>query len=259
VDHEAVGRKVSSATPNVYKGKKDAQDAHEAIRPSDVSRTPESIARYLTEEQLKLYRLIWQRFVASQMLPAIFDVTTAKIAAVSSKTGKTYDFRVSGSVLRFDGFLKVYEVAEEKDDDDESSNKLPDLDNVKALALEKLLDEQHFTSPPPRFNEASLVKVLEERGVGRPSTYASIISTIQDREYVSKISGRFYPTEIGWWCCDLLVKNFPYIFDIAYTAKLEEELDDIEEGKEKWTALLNGFYDHFEEELKDAGSKNGKH
>jgi DNA topoisomerase-1 len=190
------------------------------------------------------------------MLPAIFDVTTAKIAAVSSKTGKTYDFRVSGSVLRFDGFLKVYEVSEEKkDDDDESSNKLPDLDNVKALALEKLLDEQHFTSPPPRFNEASLVKVLEERGVGRPSTYASIISTIQDREYVSKISGRFYPTEIGMVVCDLLVKNFPYIFDIAYTAKLEEELDDIEEGKEKWTALLNGFYDHFEEELKDAGSK----
>jgi DNA topoisomerase-1 len=251
-----LGAKYLPATPNVYKGKKDAQDAHEAIRPSDVSRTPESIARYLTEEQLKLYRLIWQRFVASQMLPAIFDVTTAKIAAVSSKTGKTYDFRVSGSVLRFDGFLKVYEVAEEqKDDDDESSNKLPDLDNVKALALEKLLDEQHFTSPPPRFNEASLVKVLEERGVGRPSTYASIISTIQDREYVSKISGRFYPTEIGMVVCDLLVKNFPYIFDIAYTAKLEEELDDIEEGKEKWTALLNGFYDHFEEELKDAGSK----
>jgi DNA topoisomerase-1 len=250
-----LGAKYLPATPNVYKGKKDAQDAHEAIRPSDVSRTPESIARYLTEEQLKLYRLIWQRFVASQMLPAIFDVTTAKIAAVSSKTGKTYDFRVSGSVLRFDGFLKVYEVAEEKDDDDELSNKLPDLDNVKALALEKLLDEQHFTSPPPRFNEASLVKVLEERGVGRPSTYASIISTIQDREYVSKISGRFYPTEIGMVVCDLLVKNFPYIFDIAYTAKLEEELDDIEEGKEKWTALLNGFYDHFEEELKDAGSK----
>jgi DNA topoisomerase-1 len=251
-----LGAKYLPATPNVYKGKKDAQDAHEAIRPSDVSRTPESIARYLTEEQLKLYRLIWQRFVASQMLPAIFDVTTAKIAAVSSKTGKTYDFRVSGSVLRFDGFLKVYEVAEEpKDDEEESSNKLPDLDNVKALALEKLLDEQHFTSPPPRFNEASLVKVLEERGVGRPSTYASIISTIQDREYVSKISGRFYPTEIGMVVCDLLVKNFPYIFDIAYTAKLEEELDDIEEGKEKWTALLNGFYDHFEEELKDAGSK----
>jgi DNA topoisomerase-1 len=243
--------------PNVYKGKKAAQDAHEAIRPTDASRTPESIARYLTEEQLKLYRLVWQRFVASQMTPAVFDVTTAKIAAVSSKTGRTYDFRASGSVVRFDGFLKVYEVLEEKkdDEDDESGNKLPNLDHVKRLELEKLDSEQHFTQPPPRYNEASLVKVLEERGIGRPSTYASIINTIQDREYVTKTSGRFYPTEIGMVVCDLLVENFPYIFDVAYTAKLEEELDDIEEGKEKWTDLLNGFYGYFEKELKDAGKK----
>jgi DNA topoisomerase-1 len=249
-----LGAKYLPKEPNVYKGKKDAQDAHEAIRPTDASRTPESIARNLTEEQLKLYRLIWQRFVASQMMPALFDVTTAKIAAVSAKTGKTYDFRVSGSVVRFDGFLKVYEVLEEKkDEDDESTNKLPDLDNVKKLELEKLENEQHFTQPPPRYNEASLVKELEERGIGRPSTYASIINTIQDREYVTKISNRFYPTEIGMVVCDLLVKNFPYIFDVAYTAKLEEELDDIEEGKEKWTDLLNGFYGYFEEELKDAG------
>jgi DNA topoisomerase-1 len=189
------------------------------------------------------------------MAPAIFDVTTAKIAAVSAKTGKTYDFRLSGSVVRFDGFLKVYEVAEDKkDDDDEASNKLPNLDNVKKLELDNLEHEQHFTQPPPRFNEASLVKVLEERGIGRPSTYASIINTIQDREYVTKISGRFYPTEIGMVVCDLLVKNFPYIFDIAYTAHLEEELDEIEEGNEKWTVLMNGFYDHFVEELKDAGA-----
>jgi DNA topoisomerase-1 len=251
-----LGRQYLPATPNVYKGKKDSQDAHEAIRPTDASRTPESIARYLSDEQLKLYRLIWQRFVASQMMPAIFDVTTARIAAVSSTTGKTYDFRVSGSVLRFDGFLKVYEVAEDKgDEEDESKNKLPSLDGVKALALEKLDPEEHFTSPPPRYNEASLVKVLEERGIGRPSTYASIISTIQDREYVTKITGRFYPTEIGMVVCDLLVKNFPYIFDTKYTARLEEELDDIEEGKEKWTVLLNGFYDHFEDELKDADKK----
>jgi DNA topoisomerase-1 len=252
-----LGARYLPATPNVYKGKKAAQDAHEAIRPTDASRTPESIARYLTEEQLKLYRLIWQRFVASQMTPAVFDVTTAKIAAVSAKTGKTYDFRLSGSVVRFDGFLKVYEVSEDKKDDEdgESANKLPNLDNVKKLELEKLDPEQHFTSPPPRYNEASLVKVLEERGIGRPSTYASIINTIQDREYVTKISGRFYPTEIGMVVCDLLVKNFPYIFDIAYTAKLEEELDEIEEGTEKWTTLLNGFYGYFVEELKDAGVK----
>jgi DNA topoisomerase-1 len=249
-----LGAQYLPATANEYKGKKDAQDAHEAIRPTDASRTPDSIAKYLSDEQLKLYRLIWQRFVASQMMPAIFDVTTAKIAAESAKTAKTYDFRVSGSVLRFDGFLKVYEVAEEKgDDDDESKNKLPSLDDVKALALEKLEPEDHFTSPPPRYNEASLVKVLEERGIGRPSTYASIINTIQDREYVTKITGRFFPTEIGMVVCDLLVESFPYIFDPQYTARLEEELDDIEEGKEKWTVLLNGFYDHFEEELKDAG------
>ena len=242
-------------TPNSYKGKKDAQDAHEAIRPSDAARTPDSIAKYLTDEQLKLYRLIWQRFVASQMTPAIFDVTTARIAAVSQKTRKTYDFRVSGSVLRFDGFLKVYESVEDKngDDEDEAKSKLPNLDGVNRLDCEKLEEEDHFTSPPPRYNEASLVKVLEERGIGRPSTYASIINTIQDREYVTKISGRFYPTEIGMVVCDLLVENFPYIFDMQYTARLEEELDDIEEGKEKWTELLKGFYSYFEEELKDAG------
>ena len=187
-----------------YKGKKDAQDAHEAIRPTDASRTPESIARYLTEEQLKLYRLIWQRFVASQMMPAVYDVTTAKIAAVSTKTGKTYDFRVSGSVLRFDGFLKVYEALEEKKDEDDEGpdNKLPNLDNVKTLELEELFEEQHFTDPPPRYNEASLVKELEERGMGRPSTYASIINTIQDREYVVKHGGRgadSIPPRSGWW------------------------------------------------------------
>jgi len=244
---------------NAYKGKKDAQDAHEAIRPTDVNRTPESISRYLSDEQFKLYQLIWRRFVASQMTPAVYDVTTAKIAAVSVKDKKTYDFRASGSVMRFDGFLKVYEVSVEKDDkedEDGSSQKLPSLDGVKQLENEKLNTKQSFTQPPPRYNEASLVKVLEERGVGRPSTYASIINTIQDREYVAKPGGPrgpFYPTEIGMVVCDLLVKNFPYIFDTAYTAKLELELDDIEEGKEKWTDLLKGFYEHFEEELKVAG------
>ena len=245
--------------PNEYKGKKDAQDAHEAIRPTDAARTPDSIAQHLTDEQLKLYRLIWQRFVASQMVPAVYDVTTAKIEAVSSKDGKTYDFRVSGRVLRFDGFLKVYEVADERardggeeSEDQSGEQRLPNLDNVKALEKEAIDTRQKFTQPPPRFNEASLVKVLEEQGIGRPSTYASIINTIQDREYVTKITGRFYPTEIGVVVCDLLVKNFGYIFDPTYTAKLETELDDIEDGKEKWTDLLKGFYGHFEKELKVA-------
>ena len=250
-----LGPQYLPSSPNEYKGKKDAQDAHEAIRPSDASRTPESIARFLSDEQLKLYTLIWRRFIASQMVPAIFDVTTAKIAAVSEKNGKTYDFRVSGSVVRFDGFLKVYEVAEDKKDDneDESANKLPNLDNVKSLELEKLADEQHFTSPPPRYNEASLVKILEEKGIGRPSTYASIINTIQDREYVKKVQAKFVPTEIGTVVTKLLVDNFPYIFDMQYTAKLETELDAVEDGEERWTDLLSGFYDHFEEELAVAG------
>jgi DNA topoisomerase I len=253
-----LGKQYLPETPNNYKGKKDSQDAHEAIRPSDAARTPESIAKYLSDEQLKLYTLIWKRFIASQMVPAVFDITTAKIEAKSAIDRKTYDFRVTGSVLRFDGFLKVYEMSEEKKADDEENslaNKLPSLDNGEGLELEQLLAEDHFTDPPPRYNEASLVKELEERGIGRPSTYASIINTIQDREYVVKHGGsrgRFYPTEIGMVVCDLLVESFPYIFDTKYTARLEEELDDIEEGKEKWTDLLNGFYDHFEDELKDA-------
>ncbi len=260
-----LGARYLPGTANSYKGKKDAQDAHEAIRPTDVARTPESIARYLSDEQLKLYTLIWRRFVSSQMTPAVYDVTTARIAAVSAKNGKTYDFRASGSVLRFDGFLKVYEVVEEKKEEDGqeggegsgegSSQALPNLDGVRTLENDKLNSKQSFTQPPPRYNEASLVKVLEERGVGRPSTYASIINTIQDREYVVKPGGPrgpFYPTEIGVVVCDLLVKNFPYIFDTAYTAKLERELDEVEDGKEKWTDLLKGFYVHFEEELKDA-------
>jgi DNA topoisomerase I len=252
-----LGPKYLPAAANQYKGKKDSQDAHEAIRPTDVNRTPDSIARFLSDEQLKLYKLIWQRFVASQMTPAIFDVTTVDIAA---KARRTYEFRVSGSVPVFDGFLKVYEVSKEKkdDEDDELGNKLPALTQGEKLALEELKPEQHFTEPAPRYNEASLVKELEERGIGRPSTYASIINTIQDREYVVKHGGprgRFYPTEIGMVVCDLLVKNFPYIFDSAYTAKLEGELDDIEEGKEKWTDLLGGFYTHFEKELKVAEKK----
>jgi DNA topoisomerase-1 len=255
-----LGTKYLPDSPNVYKGKKDAQDAHEAIRPTDASRTPESIARYLSDEQLKLYTLIWKRFIASQMVPAVYDVTTARIAAESLKDRKTYDFRVSGSVLRLDGFLKIYEMSEDKkaDDDEDTSNRLPNLDSVSTLELKQLLPEDHFTDPPARYNEASLVKELEERGIGRPSTYASIINTIQDREYVVKHGGsrgRFYPTEIGVVVCDLLVESFPYIFDTKYTARLEEELDDIEEGKEKWTDLLTGFYDHFEDELKHAGKK----
>lgn len=252
-----LGKHYLPATANTFKSKKDAQDAHEAIRPTDVDLHPDEIKQYLSDEQYKLYQLIWRRFVASQMVPAVFDQTVVDIAA---KSDRRYDFRVTGSVLKFDGYLKVYEEAKDaKDEDDEAlKNKLPELNEGQALNLQSLTPEQHFTEPLPRYNEASLVKVLEEQGIGRPSTYSSIITTIQDRQYVTKQpptgrSGKFYPTEIGVVVTDLLVANFPYIFDLKYTAKLEEELDDIEEGKEKWVDLLRGFYGHFEKELSHAG------
>jgi DNA topoisomerase-1 len=250
-----LGDKYLPANPNVFKGKKDAQDAHEAIRPTNVELAPDELKQYLSDEQYKLYKLIWQRFVASQMVQAVFDQTTVDIVA---KSDRNYDYRVTGSVLKFDGFLKIYEEAKDtKDSDDEDlSNRLPELNDGQALNLKQLKPEQHFTEPPPRFNEASLVKELEERGIGRPSTYASIISTIQDREYAVKVppkgSGKFYPTELGQVVNDLLVKNFPYIFDPAYTAKLEVELDAVEDGTEKWTDLLSGFYGYFQQELKVA-------
>jgi DNA topoisomerase I len=251
---DKLGKQYLPEQANIYRSKKDAQDAHEAIRPTNPALHPDEIRRYLSDEQYRMYKLIWQRFVASQMLPAIYDQTTVNIEA---RSDRSYDFRASGSVLKFDGFLKVYEEASDtKDEDDDAlKNALPPLNDNDPLRLLRTLPEQHFTEPPPRYNEASLVKELEERGIGRPSTYASIITTIQDREYVTKVpptgrGGRFYPTEIGTVVNDLLVGNFPYIFDTAYTAKLEEELDDIEEGKERWTDLLKGFYGHFEEELK---------
>ena len=237
---------------NFYKSKKDTQDAHEAIRPSSVAHDPESIKRYLQEDEYKVYRLIWQRFVASQMMPAVFDQTSVDIEAKSGS--ESFTFRVTGSVLKFDGFLKVYEESKEgKDEEDEAlRHKLPPLEQGQSLALRGLNPEQHFTEPPPRYNEASLVKELEERGIGRPSTYAAIISTIQEREYVQKLGGKFVPAEIGMVVADLLVANFPDIFDPAYTARLEEELDEIEEGKEKWTEALAEFYKKFSKDLKYA-------
>ena len=219
----------------------------------------------LSDEQFKLYRLIWQRFVASQMVPAVYDQTTVEYC--SQGRSQTYDFRVSGSVLKFDGFLKVYEECKGQEGRrrrraEEQAARSRRMD--RTLGLEQLAAEQHFTEPPPRYNEASLVKVLEERGIGRPSTYASIINTIQDREYVTKVPPAVAPgassrPRSGLLSRDLLVANFPYIFDTQYTARLEEELDDIEDGKEKWTDLLNGFYGHFEEELLRRRQEHGKH
>jgi DNA topoisomerase-1 len=253
---EYVGKEYGAAylpeTPNTYKEKKEAQAAHEAIRPTSAMRHPDLVKQYLKEDEFKVYKLIWQRFVASQIMPAVFDQTTVDIDAKSKS--ETFWFRVTGSVLKFDGFLRVYEESKEgKDEEDEElKHKLPALEAGQKLALKELKPEQHFTEPPPRYNEASLVKELEERGIGRPSTYSAILSTIQERQYVQKLGGKFTPTEIGLVVTDLLVENFRDIFDIAYTAGLEEKLDDIEEGKEKWTDTLAEFYKKFTKDLKYA-------
>ncbi|MGD0990047.1 MAG: type I DNA topoisomerase [Candidatus Sulfotelmatobacter sp.] len=256
---EYVGKEYGAAylpeTPNTYKEKKEAQAAHEAIRPTSAMRHPDQIKQYLKEDEFKVYKLIWQRFVASQIMPAVFDQTTVDIdAKAKNGSSEVFWFRVTGSVLKFDGFLRVYEESKEgKDEEDEElKHKLPALEAGQKLTLKELKPEQHFTEPPPRYNEASLVKELEERGIGRPSTYSAILSTIQERQYVQKLGGKFTPTEIGLVVTDLLVENFRDIFDVAYTARLEEELDDIEEGKEKWTDALAEFYKKFQKDLKYA-------
>ncbi len=233
--------------PNFYRSKKAAQEAHEAVRPTDVARTPEQVARYLEEDLLKLYRLIWQRFVASQMTPAVFDQTTIDVAAGS------YLFRATGSVLRFDGFLAAYEAErEENEEPGEEGRRLPRVAEGETLRLEKLWPTQHFTESPPRYTEATLVKELEEKGIGRPSTYATIISTIAEREYVTREQGRFVPTLLGEKVNDLLVKGFEEIFDVGFTARMEEELDEIEEGKLPWKKSVESFYERFAESLEQA-------
>ena len=250
---ERYGAPFFPATPNVYKSKKDAQDAHEAIRPSSAKRTPDDLAPYLQEDEMKLYRLIWMRFVASQMTPAVFDQTTIDVAA-KGKDGATYMFRATGSVPKFKGFLEVYEEGkDQKDSDDEElKNRLPLVVEGEELRFKSIEPEQHFTEPPPRFNEATLVKELESDGVGRPSTYASILSTIQEREYVKKEGGKFVPTELGIVVTDLLLENFKNLFDITYTARMEVELDEIEEGKIDWREAMSEFYERFQKDLEHA-------
>jgi DNA topoisomerase-1 len=252
---ERYGQEFLPKSPNIYKTKKDAQDAHEAIRPTSVLRTPESLEKLLAEDELKLYRLIWMRFIASQMMPALFDQTTIDVNA-AGKSKVPYIFRATGSVLKFEGFLKVYEEGkDQKDEDDEDlKHKLPVVAEGETLRFKEILPEQHFTEPPPRYNEATLVKKLEADGVGRPSTYASILSTIQDREYVQKDSGkRFMPTELGMVVTDLLLESFNDLFEVSYTARMEEELDEIEEGKLEWRVAMAEFYERFQKDLEHAG------
>ena len=246
---EAYGEPYLPAKPVVYQGRKGAQDAHEAIRPTSVMRRPEQVSDYLGRDEYRLYDLIWKRFVASQMNPALFDETQVDIEA-----GKTL-FRAIGSVLKFDGFLKLYQEGQDETpaDSEEAAPLLPPVTVGEKLKVQNILPEQKFTQPPPRYTESSLVKALEERGIGRPSTYAQIVSVIVDREYVKKdTEGRFLPTEIGEVVTDLLVQHFDEIFDYDYTAKLEQDLDEIESGQEDWVHTLKEFYSEFARELQQA-------
>ena len=250
---EKYGMQYLPKDPILYKTKKDAQDAHEAIRPTSVLHTPDEVAKYLGEDELKVYRLIWMRFVASQMMPAVFDQTTIDVVAKGAE-GANYLFRATGSVPKFDGFLAVYEEGKDvrDEDDEELKHKLPLVTEGEVLKFKSLRPEQHFTEPPPRYNEATLVKKLESDGVGRPSTYASILSTIQDREYVTKEGGKFKPTELGMVVCDLLLESFNDIFDVKYTARMEEDLDNIEDGKLDWRVAMADFYDRFTKDIEHA-------
>ncbi len=233
--------------PLSYPNKKGAQDAHEAIRPTSLDLTPDRIAAYLEKDLLALYRLIWNRFVASQMKPAKIDQTSVDIGAGEAL------FRATGSILKFPGFTKVYvagkDLTEGEAAEEDKAAQLPDLRMEQLLTLWSLNPKQHFTQPPSRYTEATLVKELEEKGIGRPSTYAAIISTIQDKEYANKEKQFFRPTELGFLVTDLLVKNFPEILDVQFTSQMENNLDQIEEGKMNWIRVLENFYQPFAETL----------
>ena len=244
--HQTFGKEFLPEKPNFFKTKKSAQEAHEAIRPTLLEYPPERVKAYLKPEQHKLYQLIWERFVASQMLPAQYDQTQIDILA------DKYLLRATGSVLVFEGFLKVYHEQVDEDDQEaqgeqeEEKTLLPSVQKGELIRFKQIDALQHFTQPPPRFTEASLVKELEDKGIGRPSTYASILSVIQDKEYTEKKEGRFYPTELGLIVTDLLIGSFPQIMDIAFTAGMEENLDKIEEGDANWKKVLGDFYKPFQ-------------
>ena len=237
-----------------YRSKKSAQDAHEAVRPTSAGRTPGSLRSHLSSDQYRLYDLIWKRFIASQMNPAILDQTTVDISAGD------YLFRATGSVVKFKGFMAVYmessdEVPIQNRGDSEEEAILPQVEVGQVLNLLKLDPKQHFTQPPPRYTEATLVKELEAKEIGRPSTYAAIISTIQDREYVVKEKGSFMSTDIGKLVNQLLIKGFPNILEVQFTAKMEEQLDTIADGRVDWVKVLRDFYQPFHLALEAAPDK----
>lgn len=238
----------------IYKTKaKSAQEAHEGIRPTDVTRTPDMVKTYLSRDQLRLYTLIWKRFVASQMANAVYNTVRVDILAGEQKP-YPYLFRASGSTIAFKGFLAVYEEArdEDKEDDGEEGRTFPEMDVDEILTLIKLLPEQHFTQPPPRYTEATLVKALEDLGIGRPSTYAPTVAVIQDRAYVTRQDKRLIPTETGMLVNDLLVEYFPEVLNLDFTATMEDKLDSVAAGELEWIPVLDGFYKSFESHLQHA-------
>ncbi|MBV6468815.1 MAG: DNA topoisomerase 1 [Nitrospirae bacterium] len=266
VIRERFGAEYLPATPNVYKTQKAAQEAHEAIRPTSAGREPESIRQFLDHDQYQLYKLIWNRFIASQMVPAILDVT--RVDSTPLNTAERYVFRATGTVVKFAGHTAVYLEGTDKEapsqkpksdqeTEDDSERRLPVLNEGEGVRLVMqegqtvagLTSKQHFTQPPPRYNEALLVRELEEKGIGRPSTYASIISTIQDRKYVEKVEGRFVPTETGRTVNDFLLKGFPDLLDTEFTSHMEEQLDEVEEGTKPWVAAVREFYAPFTKDM----------
>ncbi len=241
-----LGEAYANDGPRQFKNRKKAQDAHEAIRPTAVAHTPEKVAPHLTKDQQQLYELIWKRFVASQMKQALIDQVLVNINAGA------YPFNASGSAVKFKGFMALYQSVDQEAESAKKKQSLPELSEGQVLALEKLDPKQHFTQPPPRFSEASLVKELEENGIGRPSTYAAILSTIRDKGYVELLRGYFRPTELGFIVNDLLLDSFPRVFDVNFTAQLEDNLDRVESAEADATNILTDFYTPFKAALDNA-------
>ena len=239
--------------PNFFKSKKGAQDAHEAIRPTYPDYPPDLVKKHLSKDQAKLYQLIWNRFIASQMTPALFDQTKVSIVAGD------YLLHATGSTLKFAGFTAVYMEGTDGDEaEGDGTEKIPPLKEGDKLKASAITPKQHFTQPPARYSEATLVKELEENGIGRPSTYAATLSTIVDREYAELTEKRFHPTELGFVVTDLLVENFPELFNVEFTAHMEEELDEIAEGKTEWTGAMDKFYGPFKKNTRKSQDRDEK-
>jgi len=252
---ERFGPEYAPKSPRLYTKKvKGAQEAHEAIRPTSIQQEPDAVRKHLNQEQFRLYDLIWRRTVASQMTDALLDATTVEIDAASPRSDVRYLFRATGSVLKFPGFRKLYmeDVDDSADQQDDEKGVLPKLSKGESLDFLSLTPEQHFTQPPPRYTEATLVREMEENGIGRPSTYAPTIATVMDRDYVRKERGLFVPSKLGIAVNDLLTAHFPDIMDVGFTARVEEELDEIARGEQEWKPVLREFYGPFAASVKRA-------